>query len=146
MARREFGSLRKLPSGRWQASYWMNGTRNVAPMTFSTRTDARRWLVNVETEIGRGDWVDPLNARVLFAQWAELWKTTVVDLRPSTLARDFGYVDRYLVPSFGSRELGQISVTAVRTWVAGLGTDFGLAPATVVKAGQILNKIMRSAV
>jgi len=146
MSRREFGSLRKLASNRWQASYWMNGVRNLAPMTFATKSDGRRWLVSVETELDRGDWIDPLSARVLFAEWAESWKTTVVDLRPSTIARDFGYVDRYLVPAFGPSELGHITVTDVRKWVAELGDSAGLAPATVVKAGQILNKIMRSAV
>jgi hypothetical protein len=41
--------------------------------------------------------------------------------------------------------LGDISVGLIRKWVSDLDAS-GLAPATVVKAGQILSKVLRSAV
>ena len=40
--RRHFGSVRRLPSGRWQAGYWHQGLHNVAPATFVTKADALR--------------------------------------------------------------------------------------------------------
>ncbi|MGW0103211.1 site-specific integrase, partial [Nocardia sp. NPDC003354] len=37
--RREFGTVRKLPSGRWQARYLgPDGQRHKAPETFATKT------------------------------------------------------------------------------------------------------------
>jgi integrase len=145
MSRRSFGSLRRYPSGRWQASYWQEGARHLAPSTFATKADAARWLSTTHADLSRGDWFDPRRAQVLFGDWADTWKKNVVDLRPSTFARDEGYLNRYILPVFGEMPLGDISVGLIRTWVSELNAS-GLAPATVVKAGQILSKVLRSAV
>ena len=48
--RRQFGTLRQLPSGRWQASYTAkDGQRRTAPDTFDTEAAADRWLSKVRT-------------------------------------------------------------------------------------------------
>ena len=42
---RSFGSLRRLPSGRWQARYrGPDGLLVTAPSTFVRKTDGARWL------------------------------------------------------------------------------------------------------
>ena len=145
MSKRTFGSTRKLPSGQWQASYWHEGARHIAPSTFGTKTDAVRWLSTTHNDVSRGQWFDPRRAQVRFDEWADSWKENVVDLRPSTFVRDVDYLNRYITPVFGALPLGDISVGRIRTWVADLNAS-GLAPATVVKAGQILSKVPRSAV
>jgi integrase len=142
MGRRQFGSVRKLPSGRWQASYWHAGIRHIAQIT---KADANAYLAAVETQIRRGSWIDPWAARMPLAYWAEEWRATIVDLRPSTKVRDLGYLERYLLPRFGDMELGRIDHMAVRTWVAELSAS-GLSPATTTKAAQILSKMMKAAV
>ena len=54
-ARRAFGSIRKLPSGRYQARYFDAGAqRHLAPDTFATKADASRWLADVEVSLARG--------------------------------------------------------------------------------------------
>jgi hypothetical protein len=58
-----------------------------------------------------------------------------VDLRPSTLARDLDYLNRYLIPTFGDVDLADITVSDVRTWVAEL-SGRGLAPSTVTKEAR----------
>jgi hypothetical protein len=68
----------------------------------------------------------------------ERWRAGVVDLRAPTLVRDDGYIERYLLPEFGPLRIGDIDHARVQTWVAAL-TARGLAPATVVKAGQIMS-------
>ena len=73
-ARRHFGSVRRLPSGRYQASYWHNVSRHVAPDTFPSRSDAQRWLSNVEMAIHKGEWVDPAGGRMTVA--AEHWQSS----------------------------------------------------------------------
>jgi hypothetical protein len=105
--------------------------------------DANAYLAAAETQIRRGSWIDPCAARMPFADWAEERRATIVDLRPSTKARDLGYLERYVVPRFGEMELGQIDHMAVRTWVAELSAS-GLSPATTTKAAQILSKMMRA--
>ena len=79
--RRHFGSARKLPSGRWQVSYWHLGARHVAPHTLPTKTDAQAWLSGVETDIKRGTWLDPEGAKVSLASWLRHWLESVVDGR-----------------------------------------------------------------
>lgn len=143
--RRQFGSLRKLPSGRWQASYWHLGHRHIAPVTFAFKADASVYLSGIETEIRQALWIDPLGATIIFSDWAEEWRSTTVDLRPSSRVRDLGYLQRYLLPHFGTLALGDIKYMTVRSWVAELSSS-GLAPSTVTKAGQLMAKIMRSAV
>lgn len=55
--REAFGSLRKLPSGRQQASYTgPDGVRYSADKTFPTMTDARGWLSRMRTRIDEGSW------------------------------------------------------------------------------------------
>ena len=71
MGRRRFGKLRKLPSGRYQASFvGPSGQRQTAPNTFRTKTDADRWLVNVESDISRGVWLDEQTGRQVFGKYA----------------------------------------------------------------------------
>lgn len=57
MIRRRFGLIRKLPSGRYQATFKTpDGTRKTAPETYRTAADASRYLERVEMEIKRGHW------------------------------------------------------------------------------------------
>jgi len=69
----------------------------------------------------------------------------VVNLRPSTRLRDEIYLRRYVVVRFGDMPLDAIRQREVRAWVAWLLSQ-GLAPATVVKAYQLLSKVMTAAV
>ena len=63
---RSFGSVRKLPSGRYQARYIGPDQRRYSarrsdggPLTFHTRGDAEAWLALRQTEILRHDWLPP---------------------------------------------------------------------------------------
>ena len=140
MGRRQFGSVRKPSLGEGgRPVTGISGYAHIAEITQMTKADANAFLAAAETQIRRGSWVDPWAARMLFADWAEEWRTSIVDLRPSTKARDLGYLERYVLPRFGKLELGQIDHMAVRAWVAELSGS-GLSPATTTKAAQILGK------
>ena len=59
-AARDWGKVRKLPSGRYQASYaGPDGQRHNAPATFGTKPDAGGWLAAQQTDIARGTWRPP---------------------------------------------------------------------------------------
>jgi integrase len=139
------GSVRRAPrSSQWEARYRSPDGRQ-RTKTFATKADARSWLSEVETDVRRGRYVDPAGARVLFGEWADRWRSTTTNLRPTTRARDESYYRTHIEPVFGSVPLGAIDHLAIREWVAGL-TASGRAPATVQKAHQVLAKIMRAAV
>ncbi len=53
---RQFGNIRRLPSGRYQARYrGPDGKMRSAEQTFLRKSDASRWLTLKEAEIKRGD-------------------------------------------------------------------------------------------
>ncbi|RIQ11128.1 site-specific integrase [Jiangella rhizosphaerae] len=79
--RRPFGKVRKLPSGRFQASFiGPNGRRQNAPNTFGTKTDADRWLARVRADISRGTWLDEQLGRRTFQEYAEAYLTDNPDV------------------------------------------------------------------
>jgi integrase len=57
--RRGWGHTRKLPSGRWQASYQHHLARHPAPDTFAQRMDAEAWLAAERQLIERDIWTPP---------------------------------------------------------------------------------------
>ncbi|GAB6857650.1 site-specific integrase [Microbacterium xylanilyticum] len=55
--RASFGKVRKLPSGRYQASYvGPDGGRHTAPQTYVAKIDAESWLAVQRAQIVQGEW------------------------------------------------------------------------------------------
>ena len=72
--RSRFGSVRRLPSGRWQARYTAPGGQAVtAPHTFDAKVDAESWLKNVRTDMHRGRWHPGDADPTTFTAYAEAW-------------------------------------------------------------------------
>ena len=140
--RRHFGSVRKLPSGRYQASYWQEGERHIAPDTFSAKGAAQAWLSAKETDINRGQWVDPSAGQIPFGDYATRWLDRQSHLRPRTLEL-YGYLLRdYLRPALGERPLSALTVTEVTAWHQGLARR---RPKMAPKAYRLLAQIMKAA-
>jgi hypothetical protein len=129
---------------RYVARYIDPGGRERSK-SFTRHKDAEAYLTEVEAAKLKGTWVDPAHSRTLFRDWHDEWWAGVVNLRPSTRFRDEGYLRRYVLPRFGDLPLDAIHQREVRAWVAWLLAQ-GFAPATVVKAYQLLNKVMSAAV
>jgi len=146
-ARRRFGSVRRLPSGRWQARYWdAAGNRVGAPTTFATKGDAQRWLSAAETDQSRGDWHDPRLGDVPFREWADRWMVTKAPtLGPATQDLYRHLLRKHVVPRFGSMAVGRITAAEVQAWLADLHRS-ELSPNTVAKAYRCLSGAMDGAV
>lgn len=89
----KFGSLRKLPSGRWQARYTDHNTGRMisAPDAFRTKSDASAWLAARRADIDRGLITNDVAARLpLAAYWDDYLPSIEVRLRPSSV-RDYSY-------------------------------------------------------
>lgn len=117
--RRAFGATRRLPSGRWQASYLgPDGARRVAPQTFPEAADANAWLASIEASIAAGDWRAPELLRETFGAFGRRWLAHRADLRPSTRELYGILWRRWLEPAFGNVALGSLSPEGWRAWFA----------------------------
>jgi integrase len=150
MAKRRFGRVRRLPSGRYQARYpGPDGADRPAPETFATKTDADVWLTMKEAEIRRGDWLDPDAGKVLFGDYAETWINDHV-LKPRTEELYRGLLKNHLRPTFGNADLGEIREGDIRRWrkerlTAGPKQARPFGPVTVAKAYRLMHGIMTTA-
>lgn len=108
MSKRHFG-IRKRTSGRYQARYTgPAGKTYNAPDTFERETDAAKWLSAKESEITRGDWINPDAGRVAFKDYARQWLADRV-LRTHTRELYAGLLRNHLLPTFGAVPLDQRS-------------------------------------
>jgi len=124
---------------------WRDPAGAQRSQSFARKVDAERHLTAVTSAVLSGDYVAPAAGKVTFGDRYRTWFDTTVNLRASTRARDETYARSLILPTFERRQLASIDHDAVQAWVAQLSAD-GYAPATVVKAHQILSKVMASAV
>ena len=129
--RRHFGYVRRLPSGRYQASYiGANGERLQAEDTFATADNASAWLAAVQTELRRG--AMPLASPHTVEEVAELWlAATSLHKRKATVDRDRTILDRHVLPALGHMLMHELEPAHVRRLVQDWQARF--APSTVVR-------------
>ncbi len=143
--RRRFGWVRKLPSGRFQASYLgPNGRRHTAPETFERKADAERWLSVVESEMVRGEWADPMLGRVPLGEYGERW---IREHRLGERTREeYDSLWRHHVaPFLGNLELGELATDTIRSWRAALLRE-GRSEDRTAKAYRLVRAILNTAV
>jgi integrase len=144
--RRRFGGLRKLTSGRYQASYLApDGCRRAAPHTFRTKTEAERWLALLEAEMVRGDWVDPERSRITVEEFGERWIRQRPGLRPRRADLYRWLFKRYIADHLGRVKLGEVTPAVVRRWHHDL-TEAGVSATMTEKAYRVLRAILTTAV
>lgn len=149
---RGFGHIRKLPSGRYQASYLGgDASRHNAPGTFETRSAAEVWLASEQQLVASGTWSSPA-ARVqaahaaargvlTFAVYADRW-IEERDIRPKTRSHYRTLFKAHLKPMFGDLPLTVISPDAVRSWHALMGSS---RPTLRAHSYGLLRSILASA-
>lgn len=142
--RRGFGAIRKLPSGRWQASYLGPDTlRHKAPVTFETAEDAEGWLTDRRREINSEDWTPPTTRPpITFGAHAERWLTNRT-LKPRSRYHYRKILDAKLLPTFGDIALKHITADLVDDWYYRLGDS---APTSRAHAYGLLRTILGDAV
>jgi hypothetical protein len=95
--------------------------RIAADTTFPTKSDARAFLSGVETDLKRGNYIDPSAGRIAFAEYADWW-VEQRPLRPNTVAKIYRLlrtipataVDDGLLPSNPARIRGASEPTQRR--------------------------------
>jgi integrase len=143
MNRRDFGNVRLLPSGRYQARYTDVGG-SVHSRTFLSRREAQHFLAAAQADIARGDWRDPRSAKVRFGDYAEAWMATRVNLKATTRELYTWVLHKYLIPQLGQVELEDLSSVRVRKWYAELTRV--AAPSSARQSYALLRTILATAV
>lgn len=143
--RRRFGAVRRLPSGRWQASYRApDGSRRTAPATFATKTDADRWVSAVETDLLRGTWIDDAAARVAFADYATDWLASHPRIGPRWRETCERNLRLHLAP-LAPLALRDLTPSVVRHWYAE-ATAGGGGRTSIAQSYRLLRAVLNSAV
>lgn len=144
MRRRHFGNVRKLPSGRYQASYFHDGRRFVAEDTFRAKADAQAYLSRIETDLHRGAWLDPTAGRMTVASLADLWLASNARKRASTRKRDETILRLHVLPLLGTRQITNVTPPDIQALVNGWTEAH--APSTVHRHYTCLAAVLSYAV
>lgn len=154
--RRGFGSIRKLPSGRFQARYTGPDLQtHKAPHTFHTRDDAAGWLRAEEKLIAFDEWRSPTD-REKAAAGATVASTTPVDkyvtswiegraLRPSSAAT-YSSLAKTRVEGLLTDTLTATTPATIRGWVARMQREHPDTPARNAQAYRLVATAMKTAV
>lgn len=143
---RRFGHVRKLPSGRYQASYLgPDGRRRTAPETFERKKDADLYLSRVESLMANGDWTDPARAKIRFGDYAERWVAERAGLRPRTVELYRWLLGKHIAPALGTVPIGGLTTPMVRAWRADLLVA-GVSETMAAKSYRLLRAILNTAV
>jgi integrase len=150
---RGFGYIRKLPSGRQQASYiGPDLVRHAAPTTFEDKDAAVVWLKAERMLLASDEWQPPSMRRAAvnrdsFAAYGRAWvenrRTRNGPIKPRTKAHYLSLLDNVLVPAFGQITVRNLAPEAVDVWHAALDTK---TPTLNAHAYALLRSICKTAV
>lgn len=129
---------------RWRVR-WRDTDGRSRNKTFQREDEARRFRVRLEGDMAAGTWIDPALAKVSVREWTGEWRKSVVDLRPSTLARLDSTVSTHVLPEWGGVALSGVTNADVRAWAARMHRE-GLSASSVRKAVFALRRILEAAV
>lgn len=147
MSQRQFGTVRKLKSGRFQARYWddTTGRQRSAPETFRTKREASRWLALLESGRVDASVIEPKKSPDRLAAYGERWIASR-PLRPRTAELYRLQLRLHIAPYLGDTKVAKLQPVHVREWHATLLQDSGLHPTTVAKMYRLLRSILNTAV
>lgn len=119
--------------------------RVTGPITFLSKADATSWLAAAETDLRRGDDLDPTGRSMTLSDYADEWLTSKASLRPRTLEL-YEYLLRvHIKPALGHLPIARISSATVRKWNSELRSG-SLSETSAAKAYRLLRQIRQAAV
>jgi hypothetical protein len=98
--------------------------------SFSRKADADRFAREVEVDKERGNWLDPRDADIALASWAETFLSLARRLSPTTQQTYRRDLNHYVLPRFGSYRLGRLPAEEIEEWLND-EIEQGLSPSSV---------------
>ncbi|ABM15141.1 tyrosine-type recombinase/integrase [Mycolicibacterium vanbaalenii] len=128
---RGWGWIRQLPSKRYQASYiGPDLIRHKASTTFGARIDAEGWLSQERRSIELDTWTPPAQRAaevkakaVTLGEYSTKWIEDR-NVKPRTRSSYRDILRLHIEPRLGSMAMKNLTGEVVRSWYAGLGTDY----------------------
>lgn len=149
--RDEHGQAQKSPKGetlaerdsRWKVRYRKpNGLAGAR--VFDTKSEAKAFAASVETDKGRGEFIDPRLRRVSFDEWAWRWWATTTKLAPQTRRGYWLMLQKHVVPYFGGQPLGSIDWADVEVFISHLRKTLG--PKKTRDCVSVVSLVMKLAI
>lgn len=130
--RRSFGSIRQLPSGRYQVRYrGPDGHQYAAPITFATKSDADAYLATIYSDIVRSAWRAPVRSKETVGEYVTRWIAQNGRLKPTTRALYEHLAAKNILSQRLARvPLADLTPDRVRTWHADLSSKVARRVAT----------------
>jgi integrase len=137
------GSIRRKPSGRWEARY-RDARGAMHARSFHTKGEATRWVKDMEVDIRRGEWIDPRLGRITFSEWTDAYLGTIVHLRNVTRS-DYERILRvHLLPAFADHPVAYLEPVDIRRFFAAKQAE-GQAPKSLQKIRLVLRQVLETA-
>jgi hypothetical protein len=126
-------AIKKLPNGRWEASYRDPAGRERVKH-HRTRTEADRWLTTTKEQLNRGGYVDPRNGKRPLSSFASSWlESAATHVRPKTWTHYESILRIHVLPTFAQQPIAAIGPAEVRGFLTER-SKAGAAPGTVRSA------------
>jgi integrase len=144
MAKRAaFGTVDRLPSGRYRARYVGPDGRRRSKVFSTVKADAWAWLATQQADLVRQAWRAPEAGRRTVGAYAIDYLGRD-DLRESTRALYAGLWRLHLAEHWESVAVGDVTPAKVRTWHT--GATKGAGPTALAQAYRLLRSILGVAV
>lgn len=129
---------------RWMVRYRTPDGKQTMERGFKTKRDATQWMNSMEESKNKGAFVSSSAGRATFADIAERWLDSRIDLKPSTLANYRHCLDKHVLPQWGNRQIASISKPQVEAWVRMLSQD--LSPTSIRLPFNALGAVLKYAI
>lgn len=135
--------IQKRDNGKYLVR-WQDGERRERSKQFTLKRDASAFKAEIESQLNRGDYIDPAKTKITLGEWCEVWLRGQRMHRASTYRQAATHVKR-ISTALGHRPIGQVTVSEVRAWIGALQAE-GLKPSTVAALHGRLKQILDAAV
>jgi len=131
---------KRLPNGRWKVRY-RDPEGRPRSKTCNTKAEARAFVEEVGHARRGRLWVAPERGRITLFDWAEQYMTTVVHLRPTTVAI-YEQELNHILARLGRTQIGRLEPLPVQAWLSELLTS-GMATSSVQRKYRVLRRLLQ---
>ena len=113
--------------------------------TFPRRIDAERFASSIDTDIARGQYVDPVLGKLSFADFSREWLATTGHLKPKTREGYESILRTHLLPEFGDQQLAKVRPVEVGQFFSRLAAG-GMSVSRMRQTKNVIKQIFDEAV
>ena len=129
----------------WEVRY-RDPQRRERSKTFRTIAQAEAFADAVETDINRGQFLDPQLGKRTLGDWAQEWlDARHQEIAPKTYVTYEGLLRTHILPAFGRTQMARLRPLDIQRFL-GKMSDAGLSRSRIRQARQLLSMILNSAI